>query len=96
LDGRVTAFHVPGAGRRDYALRDTQVDRTIGSPATTIDFVVCLPDRDLVAEKPRHACSGVRDQRLIGVEFQLEVITQELGQPLFDLFGLGLRSGEPE
>jgi len=38
----------------------------------------------------------VGNQRLFLVEFQLEVITQELCQAGFDLLGLGLRPGEPE
>jgi hypothetical protein len=39
--------------------------------------------------------AGVRDQCLVLVEFQLEVITQEPGEALLDLPGSGLRSGEP-
>ena len=53
-------------------------------------------DRDLIAEESRRACAGVGDQGLLGGQFQLEFITQELRQPLFDLLGLGLRPGEPE
>jgi len=51
---------------------------------------------DVVAEEPRRACAGVGDQRLVLGQFQLEFITQERRQPLFDLLGLGLGSGEPE
>jgi hypothetical protein len=38
----------------------------------------------------------VRDQRLFLGQFQLEIVTQEPRQSLFDLFGLGFGSGEPE
>jgi len=38
----------------------------------------------------------VGDQGFVRGEFQLEVITQEHRQSLFDLLGFGLRSGEPE
>ena len=53
-------------------------------------------DGDLVAEEPRRARAGVGDQRLFLVEFQLEIISQEPGQALPDLFGLGFGPGEPE
>jgi hypothetical protein len=52
-------------------------------------------DRDLVAKKPRHFRSGLRDQRLVRVEFQLEVITQELDHALFDLVGFGFGPVNP-
>jgi len=34
--------------------------------------------------------AGVRDQRLALRQFQLEIITQERREALFDLLGLGL------
>jgi hypothetical protein len=51
---------------------------------------------DLVAEVSRRPGAGVRDQRLVRVELQLEFITQEPRQLVFDLLGFGLRSGEPQ
>jgi hypothetical protein len=51
---------------------------------------------DLVAEESSRAGAGVGDQRLVCRQVQLEVVMQELSQPLFDLLGLGLGSGEPE
>ena len=53
-------------------------------------------DGDLVAEEGRCLGAGVRDQGLVLVEFQLEVVMQELSEALFDLLGFGLGSGEPE
>jgi hypothetical protein len=53
-------------------------------------------DGDLVAEEGRRLGAGVRDQRLVLVEFQLEVIMQERCQALLDLLGFGSGSGEPE
>jgi hypothetical protein len=53
-------------------------------------------DGDLVAEEGRCLGAGVRDQRLVLVEFQLEVITQELSEALLDLLGFGSGSGESE
>ena len=53
-------------------------------------------DGDLVAEEGRRLGAGVRDQRLVLVEFQLEVVTQERRQALLDLLGFGPGSGEPE
>jgi hypothetical protein len=38
----------------------------------------------------------VRNQCLVWVQFQLEIVPQELSQALLDLLGFGLRSGEPE
>jgi hypothetical protein len=45
-------------------------------------------DGDLVAEEPRCAGTRVRDQGFLLRQFQSEVIPEELGQALFDLFGL--------
>jgi hypothetical protein len=53
-------------------------------------------DGDLVAEEGRCLGAGMRDQGLVLVEFQVEVVTQELGQALLDLLGFGLGPGEPE
>jgi hypothetical protein len=53
-------------------------------------------DGDVVAEESRGAGAGVGDQRLVLVQLQLEVVAQELGEALLDLFGFGLGSGEPE
>jgi hypothetical protein len=53
-------------------------------------------DGDLIAEETGRAGAGVGDQRLAGRQFQPEFITQELCQPLFDLLGFSLGSGEPE
>jgi hypothetical protein len=47
-------------------------------------------DGDLVAEEGRRLGAGVRDQRLVLVECQLEVITQDLCEALLDLLGFGL------
>src|SRR5258707_6678107 len=52
--------------------------------------------RGYPAEEPRRARAGVGDQRLFLVEFQLEIVDQELGQALPDLLCLGFGSGEPE
>jgi hypothetical protein len=51
---------------------------------------------DLIAEELRRLGAGVRDQRLVLGEFQLEFVTQELSEALLDLLGFGLWSGEPE
>ena len=53
-------------------------------------------DSDLVAEELRRLGAGVRDQRLLLVQLQLEVVTQEPREACLDLFGFGLRSDEPE
>jgi hypothetical protein len=58
--------------------------------------VVTVPGGDLVAEEFGRACSGVGDQRLLLGQLQPEVITQEPGKALFDLFGFGFGSDEPE
>jgi hypothetical protein len=58
--------------------------------------VAAVLDGDLVAEEPRRAGAGVGDQRLVLVEFQLEVLAQEPGKTVPDLLCFGLRPGEPE
>ena len=60
------------------------------------ELPIVVLDSDLIAEETGRACAGVGDQRLAGRQFQPEFITQELRQPLFDLLGFGLGSGEPE
>jgi hypothetical protein len=52
--------------------------------------------RGYPAEEPRRARAGVRKQGLVLVEFQLEIVTQELGQALPDLLCLGFWPGGPE
>jgi hypothetical protein len=80
-----------GALGRDHRPRDAQPDHAVdGGPVTAV------LDDDLVAEEGRRLGAGVRDQRLVLVEFQLEVIAQELCEALLDLLGFGLGSGEPE
>jgi hypothetical protein len=58
--------------------------------------VVTAGDRDLIAEEPGPLGAGMSDQRLFGRQFQLEVLTQELRQPMLDLLGFGLGPGESE
>jgi hypothetical protein len=58
--------------------------------------VVAVSGGDLVAEELRRACSGVGDQGLLLRQLQLEVVTQEPREALFDLLGFGLGSDEPE
>jgi hypothetical protein len=53
-------------------------------------------DGDLVAKEPCRLCAGVGDQGLVGRQFELEVVAQELGQPCLDLLGLGIGSDVPE
>ena len=58
--------------------------------------MVAVLDGDLVAEELRRAGTRVRDQGLGLRQFQFEVVTQELGEALFDLLGFGLGSDEPQ
>ena len=82
---------VGGALGRDHRQRDAQPDHAVdGGP------VAAVLDGDLVAEEGRCLGAGMRDQGLVLVEFQFEVVTQELGQALLDLPGFGLGPGEPE
>jgi len=48
-------------------------------------------DGDLVAEESRRAGTGMGNERLFLVEFQLEVIAQELCQAGFDFLGRASR-----
>jgi hypothetical protein len=63
---------------------------------TTGGLVVGVLDGDLVAEESRRAGAPMGDERLGLVEFQLEVVAQELCQPGFDVFGLVSWSGESQ
>ena len=73
-----------------------QADDAVGAAPASGDLAVVVLHGDLVAEEFRRPGAGVRDQRLVLRQFQLEFVTQELRQALFDLLGFGLRSGEPE
>jgi hypothetical protein len=53
-------------------------------------------DDDLVAEVAGRPGTGVRDQRLAGVEVKREFVAQEPRQPVFDLLGFGFGPGEPQ
>jgi hypothetical protein len=77
---------VGGAFGFDHRPWDAQPDAAVDVPA-----VVAVLDGDLVAEESRRAGAAVCDQRLRLVEFQLEVIVQELGQAGFDLLGCASR-----
>ena len=96
LLGGLAAVQVRGALGLDHleghAQRDLPVDRAT-APGGLAAVVL---DGDLVAEESCRAGAGVGDQRLVLGQFQLEFVTQELRQPLFDLLGFGLRPGEPE
>ncbi len=92
--GPVPGFTVPEVGGclgHDHRPGDPQPDHAVD--AGTARAVL---DGDVIAEEPRRLGTGVRDQRLGRRQFQLEIITQEVGQALFDLLGFGLRAGEPE
>jgi len=53
-------------------------------------------DGDLIAEEPRRAGAGVGDQRLAGVQLQLEGSSQERSQLGLDLPGFGPGPDEPQ
>jgi hypothetical protein len=80
----------------DHRLGHAQRDYAVNRPAAAGELAVGVLDGDLVAEEPRRARAGVGDQRLVLVEFQLEITAQELGLALPDLLRLGFWPGEPE
>ncbi len=109
VDHRVPAARVCRATRvrgglgldhgRGHVQNDRPVERTTIAPVAgrwASRSAVAARDRDLIAEEPGPLGAGMGDQRLVRRQFQLEVITQERRQPLLDLLGFGLRSGEPE
>jgi hypothetical protein len=53
-----------------------------------IEVMVSPAGDNLVAEEARSLGASVRDQRLLGGEFQLEVIAQECTELACDLLGL--------
>jgi hypothetical protein len=99
----VVAVHQPGAALGFTVL---EVGGALGldhrpwnaQPDAAVDFraVPGVLDGDFIAEEFRRLGAGVRDQRLLLGEFQFEVVAQELGEAFLDLFGFGLRPGEPE
>ena len=90
------ALEVRGALGLDHRFRHAELDRAVEPPDAAGDPAVVVGHGDLVAEELRRLGAGVRDQGLFLVQFQLEVIAQELGQAGPDLLGLGFGSGEPE
>ena len=79
----------------DHRSGHTQPDHAVDRSAAPGDLPVAVLDGDLVAEEPRRAGTRVRYQGFLLAQFQSEVIPEELGQALFDLFGLGPWSDEP-
>jgi hypothetical protein len=86
-----TVSEVGGCLGRDHLPGHAQPDLAVDGGAA-----LAVLDGDVVAEEPRRLGAGVRDQGLIRRQFQLEVITQEVSEPLLDLLGFGLGAGEPE
>jgi hypothetical protein len=62
--------------------------------ASTIEPVIGVLDDDLVAEEFCRLCPGVRNQRFLFGQFQLECLTQEFFDSALDLFGFCLRATE--
>ncbi|MCW8098930.1 hypothetical protein OOZ58_20460 [Streptomyces tauricus] len=90
----VSAGEVGGALGFDHVPWDTQSDLAVDSTVTASLLRVIVLGRDLVTEESGCPGAGMSDQRLFLGQFQIEVVTQELGQVLLDLLGLGFRSGE--
>ena len=90
------ALEVPGALGLDHRPGYAQGDDAVGGPTAAGELAVAVLDGDLVAEELRRAGAGVGDQGFVLRQFQLEVITQERREAVFDLLGLGLGSSEPE
>ena len=84
-------LEVGGALGFDHRPWNAQPDASVDCWA-----VLAVLDGDLVAEERRCFCPAVSDHGLVLVQFQFEVVTQELDEAGFDLFGFGLGSGEPE
>lgn len=78
--------HVPG---------HKQPDRAVDRPATPGDLGVGVLGFDLVAEEARRLAGGVGDQRLGLRQLQLQLLTQERGDPRLDLLGLVLGPANP-
>ena len=89
-------LQVRGALGRDHVPWHAQRDAAIGRPPAVGELAVVVVDGDLIAEVTGRTGAAVSDQRLFLGQFQLEVITQERPEALFDLLGFGFRSGEPE
>jgi hypothetical protein len=96
LLGGLAAAQVRDGLGLDHVQGDTEGDLPVDTSVTAGLLRVVVLDGDLVAEESGRAGAGVGDQRLALGEFELEFVTQELGQALFDVFGFGLWSGEPE
>src|SRR5712691_2689761 len=84
-------LEIRGAFRLDHRPGDAQPDRPVDMRAG-----LAVLDGDLVAEEGRRACPGVREQGLLLVEFQPEIITQERREAGPDFLCFGFRPGEPE
>jgi hypothetical protein len=87
---------IGGALGFDHVRWDAQTDNTVDHAAACGESVTAVLDVDLVAEEPCRPSAGVGEQRLVGGQFQLEFVMQELRQTLFDFLCFGLWSGESE
>src|SRR6266545_5401507 len=93
----LASAHVERAPAGDRISGDPKPDRGVGGPpSATVELVVAVLGHDVVAQEPGSAGAGVRDQRLRLGQFQLELLAQELAQPLLDLHRFALGSAETE
>lgn len=91
-----TAVQVGGTLRLDNIGRYPQRNLAVGRASTCGLSTVAVLHDQVVAEVSRRPGTGVCDQRLLGGQFQLELITQERRQPILDFLGLGSWPGKSQ
>lgn len=80
----------------DGLRRDAQGDGAVERAAAAGVPAVSLPGPDVVAEEPRLVGAGMGDQGFLGGELEFQLLAQERGEPVLDLFGFGLGADEPQ
>ncbi len=95
--GRFAVVQVGGAFRADHVQRHFQPDPPIDAAvAALIVLVVVSEDHDFVAEETCRVSASVRNHGLLRGEFQLEMLTQEVSDAVFDLLGFLPGTAESE
>src|SRR5260221_3949664 len=70
----------------DHRSGDSQTHHTVDLPLTaTVQLVIGMLGHEIVAEEVRPTRTGVRDQRFVDGEFELERVVQERADFVLDL-----------
>jgi hypothetical protein len=94
---RFSASHVAGASVLYHSFRDTKADAAIDATVTSmVMLVISVQYLNFISQEASLVVPGVGDQGLFRAQIELQLISQERGELLFDLLGFILWSCETQ